>query len=120
MPKTFYTERDIEDFHSRGVSSIDVNDDIVITDLARERARKLGVDLVREKKAGSGAASTPAPAAVNPAPSKISPPNVKSPTSNAELQRKVHQAVMAKLGDAVDPKLLETIISRVLQSVGRK
>jgi hypothetical protein len=35
------------------------------------------------------------------------------------LKARVHQAVMARLGDSVDPKLLETIISRVLDSIGR-
>lgn len=43
MAKTFYTERDIEDLHARGVTSIEVHDDVVLTDLARERALKLSL-----------------------------------------------------------------------------
>lgn len=34
MPKTFITERDIDDMKARGVTSLDVNDNIVLTDLA--------------------------------------------------------------------------------------
>ena len=42
MPKIFYTERDIEDLYRSGVATLVVNDDVVVTDLAREKARKLG------------------------------------------------------------------------------
>jgi hypothetical protein len=49
MAKTFFTERDIEDLFARGVTSIVVHDDVVLTDLARERALKLGVRLARVK-----------------------------------------------------------------------
>ena len=45
------------------------------------------------------------------------------PASNANvpsLEEKVTKAVMAKVGDDVDGKLLETIIKRVLKSVGSK
>ena len=48
MPKTFYTERDIQDLFQSGVTSLVVNDDVVVTDLGRERALKLGFELVRE------------------------------------------------------------------------
>ena len=40
MPKTFYTERDIEDLAKRGVISLVEDDDVVLTDLARDKARK--------------------------------------------------------------------------------
>lgn len=118
MAKTFYTERDIEDLKARGVNSLVVNDDIVVTDLARERANKLGVELVREH-------DTPPSAPIRPYISKVKSPSavsstLKSPqkiSDEGDLQKRVHQAVMAKLGDSVDPKLLEIIISRVLKNV---
>ena len=34
MPKTFYTERDIEDLSKRGVVSLVEDDDVVLTDFA--------------------------------------------------------------------------------------
>ncbi len=46
MAKTFYTERDIEDMANRGVTTLAVNDNVVLTDLAREMALKRGVRLV--------------------------------------------------------------------------
>ena len=47
MPKTFYMERDIEDLLKKGVKSLIVDDDVVLTDLAYEKARKLGLELLR-------------------------------------------------------------------------
>ena len=47
MPKTFYTERDIDDLLRQGVKSLIVDDDVVLTDLAYEKARKLGLELLR-------------------------------------------------------------------------
>ena len=48
MPKTFYTERDIEDLYNSGVKSLVVDDTVVVTDLGREKAMKLGFELIRE------------------------------------------------------------------------
>ena len=48
MAKTFYTEWDIVETASRGVTSLTVDDDIILTDLAREMALKRGVRLVRD------------------------------------------------------------------------
>ncbi len=49
MPKEFYTERDIEDMVKRGILSLEVNDNVVLTDLAYEKANRLGMRLVRDK-----------------------------------------------------------------------
>ena len=37
-----------------------------------------------------------------------------------ELFQTVRAAVVARLGDSMDPKLLDTIIQRVIQNVGAK
>ena len=94
MAKTFYTERDIDDLYARGVRVIDVGDDVVITDLAREQALKHGIRLAR-KGASSSATSQP-------------------PTAQAEIVSKVKAAVIARLGNGVDPALLEAVITRVV------
>jgi len=94
MPKTFYTERDIQDLANRGVTTLEVNDDVVLTDLAREQALKRGLQLVSKK-------------AVRP--------DVPSPArQDAELMERVKAAVIARLGDEVDHKLLETVVTRVM------
>lgn len=112
MPKTFYTERDIEDLIARGVTSLALNDDIVVTDQAREKAMKLGFELVREH-------DQPQDAPIRPYIAKqVAPTSKPRPSSDkGDLEQRVHKAVMARLGDSVDPKLLETIIRRVLNSI---
>ena len=46
IAKTFYTENDIEDLVQRGIMSLALNDNIVLTDLAYEKARRLGMSLI--------------------------------------------------------------------------
>jgi len=43
MPRIFYTGVDIEDLARRGVKEIDVDDNVYITDEAREKMEKLGM-----------------------------------------------------------------------------
>src|SRR5512137_155077 len=49
MPKEFYTERDIEDMFKRGVMSLQVTDNVVLTELAYEKANRLGMQLLRPR-----------------------------------------------------------------------
>jgi hypothetical protein len=122
MKKTFLTERDIEDLAARGVHSLELNDDIVLTELAYEKANRLGVQLMR------GGPATPPAAPVRPyiaqstqgssAPS-ASPAAAGAPTA-ADLQGSIREAVKARLGTQIDPILLDTIIRRVLNNVGVK
>lgn len=97
MAKIFYTERDIEDMYARGVTSVEVHDNVVLTDLARERALKLGVRLERVK------------------------PNAHpADAPNEVLVHRVKAAVLAQLGGRwIDPDLLDTIVRRVVSELGR-
>lgn len=119
MAKTFYTERDIEDLARQGVKSLLVSEDVVVTDLAREKARRLGVELLNERD------SRPASAPARPYISEIPSPSAsalaaKSATpSGGDLESRVFAAVKGKLGDQVDDALLHTIVRRVLKSLGR-
>jgi len=133
MAKTFYTERDIEDLAKRGVLSLVVDDDVVLTDLARDKAMRLGIGLIREHDLPPSAPERPyitklvSPSASSPVqevtgqsePGKNVPASNK-PASSDDLQQRVRAAVLTRLGDSVDPKLLDTIIQRVLQNVGVK
>lgn len=120
MPKTFYTDRDIEDMFSQGVTSLVINDNVVVTDLAREKGMKIGFEFVREDKAKQSnktVAKDRQKPQLGKQPGKTI--QVKSQVDNKiDLQEKVNKAVMARLGDSVDPKLLKTIVNRVLKSVG--
>ena len=50
MAKIFYTERDIDDLKARGLDSLDVNDNIVLTDLALDWLQRRAPGQVRRLK----------------------------------------------------------------------
>lgn len=119
MPKIFYTERDIEDLYHSGVTTLVVNDDVVITDLGRESARKLGVELLKENDQPSSAPIRPyITEKISPSAAPSLPPTPVHPPTRAALEDRVFSSVHAKVGDTVDTGLLKTIIERVLKSVG--
>ncbi len=122
MPKEFYTEKDIEDLVKRGVTSLNVDDNCVLTDLAYEKANRLGMKLVR------GKADNPPAAPVRPYLSEQGAAGPAKPVASAapasapqgELQARIRSAVVAKLGTQVDAALLDSIIARVLKTTGVK
>jgi hypothetical protein len=121
MPKEFYTERDIEDMVKRGVMSLNVAENIVLTELAYEKANRLGMHLIHSQP------DNPPSAPVRPyITQKKSPPsldaikNVSTGPSEQDLQTRIHAAVIARMGTQVDPELLNVIIERVLKSTGVK
>lgn len=119
MPKVFYTESDIEDLAKRGVMSLEVNDDVVLTGLAYEKAQRLGLKLVRDKPDNPPAAPV-RPYVAQPLPSQH-PQGIEAlhPAPD-DLAQRIRSAVTARLGSQVDPALLDTIIQRVLASTGVK
>jgi len=119
MPKTFYTERDIEDLARRGVTSVTITEDIVLTELAWEKAERLGVTLIREYDTPPSAPVRPYIANSTRAGGNAAHKLGTSP-DKADLREKVRQAVIARLGNEIDRTLLETIINRVLDNVGVK
>jgi hypothetical protein len=124
MPKEFYTEKDIEDLVKRGVLSLDITEDCVLTDLAYEKANRLGMKLIRAKP------DNPPGAPVRPYISEqvVARPAMAAaiaaapslPAAQGDLAGSIRSAVVAKLGGQVDPALLDTIIERVLKSTGLK
>ena len=132
MPKTFYTERDIDDLVQQGIQSLIVDDDVVLTDLAYEKARSLGLELLREEDKPPAAPQRPyiakkvvaraktqqrPPRKVNTPLSTPKPASGSEQSGGDDLQSRVREAVIARLGDSVDAKLLDTIIQRVLKSI---
>ena len=49
MAKTFYTERDIEDLYARGVTSLTVSDEIVVTELDHHANVDPWVEVARDR-----------------------------------------------------------------------
>lgn len=137
MPKEFYTERDIEDLVQRGTKTLRITENIVLTELAYEKAHSLGLQLIsgeadnppsapvrpylseaqtRQPKATIGPPPSafeaqPGPA-LNPVPSEAEQRNV--------VEERIRSAVIARLGNQVDANLLNNIIRRVVKNVGLK
>ena len=140
MPKQFYTEKDIEDLFNRGTKSLQVTDDVVLTELAYEKARRLGFQLITDR------ADNPPAAPVRPylsqgqvihAKPKAAPDahavsqsmrastaldehSLRSARNILPVEQRIRSAVIAKLGDQVDAKLLDNIIHRVVKGIGLK
>ena len=102
MPKTIYTERDIEDLARQGGKELVVSDEIYLTDLARERAEKLGITL-RAGKSASQTAPTAQPV--------VPPENVEQVINQVKVD------VIAKLGPSVDAAVIERIVRRVMSQL---
>jgi hypothetical protein len=122
MPKIFYTEHDIEDMVKRGTLSLEINDNVVLTDLAYEKANRLGLKLYSEKP------EKPPAAPLRPYIVKQIPQNQMEATAGlhapppaaGDLTQRIRSAVLARMGNQVDAALLDTIIRRVLDSTGLK
>jgi hypothetical protein len=129
MPKQFYTEKDIEDLAQRGVKSLQITDEVVLTELAYEKAGRLGLQLV------TNLPDTPPAAPVRPYLSENKPVQARPVTGSVSqavsqpqpakpdtlaIEQRIRSAVIAKLGNQVDAKLLDNIIHRVVKSTGLK
>ncbi|MDO9121442.1 MAG: hypothetical protein Q7U31_06640 [Anaerolineaceae bacterium] len=121
MAKTFITERDIEDMARRGELSLTITDDVVLTELAFEKAERLGLVLLQPHQLPPAAPIRPYLS--EPVAEKkpcIECSQVSAGPSEEDLRQRIRDAVKAKLGNQIDPALLETIITRVLNNVGIK
>lgn len=116
MPKEFYTERDIEDMVRRGTTSLELNDNVVLTELAFEKAQRLGLKLITTHETPPAAPIRPYLSSEVPAPLPAAPAVARG----EELRKRVKDAVIARLGSQVDAVLLDAIINRVLESLEKK
>jgi len=129
MSKKFYTEKDIEDLFNSGVKSLEVCDDVVLTELAYEKAKQLDFQLITDR------ADNPPAAPVRPylsekqtsharpvvAPvAQATPQPAQTQSRATDIEKRIRSAVIAKLGNQVDAKLLDNIIHRVVKGVGLK
>ena len=130
MPKEFYTEKDIQDLFQRGIRSLHVTENVVLTELAYEKAQRLEFQLITEQ------ADNPPAAPVRPYISEqqtrrpvetirsaapvVEPDPKPAPSNTSDVEARIRSAVIARLGNQVDAKLLDSIIHRVVKSVGLK
>ena len=140
MPKEFYTEKDIEDLFNRGIRSLQLTGNIVLTELAYEKAKRLDFQLITDRADNPPAAPVrpyiseqqtrrpvptigPATPVAESQPKSIvrETPSVNSHAEkDSDIENRIRSAVIARLGNQVDAKLLDNIIHRVVKSVGLK
>lgn len=150
MPKQFYTEKDIEDLFQSGTRLLQVTDDVVLTELAYEKAKRLGFQLVTDRAdnppaapvrpylsdgqsaprtkptvvsapQGAAIASTMSqPAQAQHASTTLDERSLRSARNVLPVEQRIRSAVIAKLGNQVDAKLLDNIIHRVVKGIGLK
>lgn len=132
MPKEFYTEKDIEDLFQRGIRSLQVTENVALTELAYEKARRLGLELITNRPDNPPAApvrpylSETQTAQAKPVPGPVSPampqpkPAPGHSQGESDIEKRIRSAVIARLGNQVDTQLLDSIIHRVVKGVGLK
>lgn len=121
MAKTFYTERDVEDLYRQGIMTITLTDDIVMTDLAYEKANRLEMKMVQAED--SPPAAPIRPYLNQPEKPKVSAASTSTPSSsNASrvetIKARVRETVKERLGGNVDMGMLDAVIDRVAKDVG--
>lgn len=99
MKKIFLTARDIDEHADRGVKELPVDDQVVLTDMAREQARARGVKLVRSQNAAAQIEACH---------------TIKS--DDSDLYQKIKAGVIANLGGAA-PENLDAIIAKILNDL---
>ena len=129
MPKQFYTEHDIEDMVRKGIKSLQVTDDVVLTELAYEKAKRFDFQLVSTRADNPPAApvrpylsekqTTPPKPTVASVAQVASQPG-PTPSTPSAIEQRIRSAVIAKLGNQVDATLLDNIIRRVVKGIGLK
>ncbi len=134
--KTFYTVRDIEDMHAAGVVDIQTHDDVVLTDVAREKAIALGMHLIsveqaEDRRQGPGmprmavVSKNKTPSAAvgalpkRPLSSPTSPslPQATTAAATADRVKQIKTAVVARLGTDRYNDLLDKIIPQVMSQL---
>lgn len=116
MPRIFYTERDIEDLAARGVTEIEVNDNVYLTDLAREKMDKLGIKrkVTSPPPQLSSVLASPDVATLHATPAASATGGALSPDEKQQVIEKVKSGVLARLGPGVDAAIVDQIVRRVV------
>ena len=117
----FYTERDIEELFNKGVRSLRVSDQVALTQLAYEKAIRLGITLDQDHSIQSPSAPVrPYLSHQSTRPSAMARSALSGASQPVDLPTRIRNAVAARLGNQINPKLLDSIIRRVLASTGLK
>ncbi len=116
MARTFYTERDIEDLARRGITEIEFNEGVYITDLAREKMEVLGIKTKVVPRQPAMAPPSPTPTAA-PGAQPYAQGGSLGDAEKQEVIEKVKSGVIARLGPGVDAAMLDTIVRKVVSQL---
>jgi len=112
--KTYYSAQDIEALAAQGVRELVVDENTVLTDLARDMAAQLGIKLVAAGRSAA-AGSTPAPKAA--APSGARPKGCQhGPLSGSPAM----SAAAAPTKSAGNSPVLDELVGAVRQLAGKQ
>ncbi len=120
MAKQFFTERDIEDMVKRGQMTLEMTNDVVLTELAYEKAERLGLKLLQPHQLPPAAPVRPYLSQAKASATESCSSCDHNYTSDTDLRQRIRDSVKARLGNQIDDALLETIITWVLNNVGVK
>jgi L-fuculose-phosphate aldolase len=111
MPKTVYTDQDIEELARQGVTSLTLGEDDRLTDLAYEKARRLGVQLISTR------AENPPAAPIRPYLSPASP--ASSPAAHVTAAAGPACSPDGRSRLAFSPQASETDLRAAIVETGR-
>jgi L-fuculose-phosphate aldolase len=108
MAKTFYTDRDIEELVEKGATSLIINDsNVVLTDLAYEKANKLGLRLINN---GTNHSISSRMASENPTESNPQKHSSVDAAPVISLKDEVHRNILRFLPDTPEQELRNAIV----------
>lgn len=113
--KMFYTEKDIDNMHADGVVEIEIDDDTVLTDLAREKAIKINLHMkqVEKRRDQSKIPGISVPHMIIAPQTQLSP---DAPDSLATVSTSASSLLSDY--DALDPELISSIKASVIAKLG--
>ena len=126
--KTILTVSDLEAMANEGLKEIEIGANVIVTDLAREAARKLELKLKRvetdvEKpspghgKAPSAPAAPPPPATIQAA--SAAPAGQTPGEIDPELVARIKSMIVEKLGPDASTQILDKIIQQVVTKLDK-
>lgn len=123
--KTYYATQDIEDMAARGISELVLDENTVLTDLARDAAQRLGIRLIQSGRATASAGAAPARTnqpLVSPASAPIRPKGCQhGPLVPAEPPVTAAPAAPASGGgQAAGNTVVDQMVGLVRQLAGKK
>jgi len=112
--KTFYSAEDIENFAEQGRREIRIDENVVLTDLAKQTAQMLGIRLT-EKSSGA------APGAFNPAPVRTAPrtPAVSGKPKGCQRRPTAGRGAVSGASGGRSTPVVDQLVAKIKRGSGK-